>query len=259
MKISLLFLLSAFALLLPACGLQLKEVEVQTVSIQNQGGPCAGDTTACMEVKVNYPELETQGDTTLEAINRSLQDAVKRAFLFEDVDPRDYSLEEVTRLSIADYESLLEEDSTYTMNWGQEVNGSVVYENGRVFCVQLTEYSFFGGAHPNNFTRLLNFDLLTGKPVDLTLLIEDVEAFEILAEKAFRETRELSAEDNLNEAGFFWEGDFELPREMGLTEKGLLLLYNNYEAAPYVMGPTELVLPYEEVRPLMAENPYFPK
>jgi hypothetical protein len=34
-----------------------------------------------------------------------------------------------------------------------------------------------------------------------------------------------------------------------ISEKGIGFFYNEYDIAPYVMGPTEVLVPYEAIKP----------
>ena len=46
----------------------------------------------------------------------------------------------------------------------------------------------------------------------------------------------------------FERDEFYLPENIGLTENGLVLLYNQYEVASYADGAIELILPMNEVK-----------
>ena len=47
------------------------------------------------------------------------------------------------------------------------------------------------------------------------------------------------------------EGTFQLPKNIGYSEDGIILLYNTYEIAPYSTGIIEFVIPFEEVNSLL--------
>jgi hypothetical protein len=53
----------------------------------------------------------------------------------------------------------------------------------------------------------------------------------------------------INSTGYMFERDtFYLPQNIGFTQDGVKLLYNEYEVASYADGPVELLLPYKEVK-----------
>ena len=76
-----------------------------------------------------------------------------------------------------------------------------------------------------------------------------------IAEQEFRKVREMKPEQSLEDAGFWFENNkFSLNDNFALTEEGLTFYFNSYEVAPYVMGPTEIVLNYEDFKHLIKEN-----
>ncbi len=44
---------------------------------------------------------------------------------------------------------------------------------------------------------------------------------------------------------------FELPENILFTDSGLTLYYNTYDIAPYVDGPQELKISYEDIKELL--------
>ncbi len=52
----------------------------------------------------------------------------------------------------------------------------------------------------------------------------------------------------LEEAGYFFDnGVYSLPSQFAVTEDGLLMFYNAYEAAAYVVGQISFTIPYESL------------
>jgi len=83
------------------------------------------------------------------------------------------------------------------------------------------------------------------------MIIDDFSGFQELAEQSFRAEKGIDAEQNLNEAGYFWDQQFSLPQNAGIVENGILLYYNTYEVAPYVSGPTTLIFEWDSIRHLV--------
>jgi hypothetical protein len=83
-------------------------------------------------------------------------------------------------------------------------------------------------------------------------LADSLHAFIKLSKQAFFEKHSLNAEKSLSEQGFWFENDEFKPNEnFMLTAEGLTLFFNAYEVAPYVVGSTRLVLPWNQLRPLL--------
>ena len=83
-------------------------------------------------------------------------------------------------------------------------------------------------------------------------IISDKQQLTGLAEKKFREMKNMGETDSLKDAGFWFDGNkFALSENFGVTETGLLFFYNPYEIAPWAMGSTELEIPFEEIQTLL--------
>ena len=85
-----------------------------------------------------------------------------------------------------------------------------------------------------------------GKTLSFRDLVIDQRAFLTIAEKEFRKNQEITDEQNLEEAGYFFEkGIYNLPTQFAITKDGLLLFYNNYEAAAYAVGQIVYTIPFD--------------
>ena len=118
-------------------------------------------------------------------------------------------------------------------------------------------YHFTGVAHGMTGVYFANFNSQNGKRLMLSdLLIAGYEhELNKVAEKIFRKVRELKSEDNLEEAGFWFEGNkFSLNDNFGIKTDGLVFFFNSYEIAPYAMGPTEILIPYKGIKNLVKQE-----
>ncbi|MBK7635753.1 MAG: DUF3298 domain-containing protein [Saprospiraceae bacterium] len=130
--------------------------------------------------------------------------------------------------------------------WNIDISVDSVFQNPKVLCLSVNGYTFLGGAHPNTFTTFHNFDKATGKTLTLNDIISDMEAFRKIAETEFRKNQELTENQDLEEAGYFFDnGVYSLPSQFAVTDKGLMMFYNAYEAAAYVVGQISFTIPYD--------------
>ena len=150
------------------------------------------------------------------------------------------------------------------MDWYQELTVDDIQTHNGVFTMGTSVYAFTGGAHPNGYVRYLNFDVRTGELLTWPSLVkpDKVQALTDYAEAVFRKSNDLQPGAELTAAGHYFtqtdadgypfgavaEGEFRLSNEFRLTEKHLILYYNSYEIAPYVMPPVELNLPLDDCR-----------
>jgi hypothetical protein len=135
-----------------------------------------------------------------------------------------------------------------------DLKGAVLFNRSGLLTVSLSTYAFLGGAHGNSLTDFFVFDMTTGRrlrPKDIFL-----PGFETrlnrLVDSRFRRMKGLSKSDRLDgEGGNLFENVIRYNENIALTEKGVTFLYNQYEIAAYVYGPTEIRLTWKEIRSLM--------
>lgn len=211
--------------------------------------PCDESKNYCVKMSAVYPVLDSGLTPSVATIiNDSILNYVKGslAFLEPGADFRQFSLDALADSLFQSYK-IHSQEAEYLTVWELEVSGEVLYLSKHFTSVSIENFGFTGGAHPYSNTILINFDLKTGKVLNILDLIKDKKGLEAVAEKAFRKSRELDETADLNEAGFFWEEGFQLPTNIGVVQEGLYCYYNSYEIAAYAWGPTDFVLTWEEL------------
>ncbi|WP_350289734.1 DUF3298 and DUF4163 domain-containing protein [uncultured Croceitalea sp.] len=207
----------------------------------------------CPEINISIPRA--LGETRIaEKINTTINEELIYTLKFEDsinVDSVKGAMESFTQ----SYQGFKKEFDEETISWEAKANGEVSFESSFLLSITLNTYTFTGGAHGYAATTFLNFD--KGKNLELEpyQLFKDLEGFIALAEIKFREAQEIPKTSNINATGFMFSGDrFHLPENLGFTEKGIQLIYNQYEIASYADGPIELLLPFEEVNQFLKKE-----
>ncbi|MER3375616.1 MAG: DUF3298 and DUF4163 domain-containing protein [Allomuricauda sp.] len=206
-----------------------------------QGESCQN----CPEITINIPHaLDDTGVAT--AINRSLREEVIALLSFsenEDVGDIDQAI-----ASFTDSYKELKTKFPDEIGWEAKINGEIIYEDANLVTIVVNSYTFTGGAHGYGSTSYLNFDKRKGTELENWELFDDPEGFEKFAETKFRIQEDIPQDSNINATGFMFEGDmFHLPYNVGYTQDGVQLIYNQYEVASYADGPIVLTLPYAEV------------
>ena len=209
---------------------------------------------SCPAVRVSIPEIP--GNSKLgTAINRALQEEIVELLDYdEEGDAGD--IPGAIKAFQEGFRKMQEEFPEELTGWEASVEAHKSYEDSQVITIKMDTYIFTGGAHGYPATRYLNFDKKSGEELDAVELLKNPEAFARFAESGFREQYGISPDAPINSTGFMFEDNqFELPRNMGLTSKGMVLHYNPYEAASYADGALVLEFPYEAVRPFLAWEP----
>jgi hypothetical protein len=130
-------------------------------------------------------------------------------------------------------------------DWTFIARDSIVRSDS-IICIYQSAYSFTGGAHGNTVVAMPAFRASTGERLSWRDLVRDTSAFYAAAEQAFRRKVNMSATDSFAKAGFWFENErFTLPGVIGITPTGYMLVYNQYEIAPYSYGVIEVPLPFD--------------
>ena len=141
-----------------------------------------------------------------------------------------------------------EGDEPWMMNWSYSMDGSFTTgcasRNLRTYSVM--DDSYTGGAHGTTINTFLVFDLTTGRRITEADLFRD--GFEEdIAEPLYDKILEGLDEDA-------WGAIYEVPTPNGnfsVSEQGLTWHYNQYEIAPYVVGPLSAEFTWDELAPYL--------
>jgi len=157
--------------------------------------------------------------------------------------------EDVVEAFLADRTEFLEDfPDAATGDWFLEREVRRLDAPAGIVSLEFHERLYTGGAHGMEGIRLASFDEATGAILGLSDLVPPgwMDAFRAAADRALREDRGLTAEQDLREAGFFLEDDALPPTDnVARVDAGVRLHFDAYEIAPYSMGPTDLVVPIE--------------
>ena len=144
-------------------------------------------------------------------------------------------------------------------NWYQQTYSLVTFvEEGHGGTVNASAdyYVDMGGAHPNQWSRWMNFDFATGKYLskeELFLPSAKAAIESLLLDKLIRLQAEQHPEQNvstledLQKLGLLQMTNIYIPDNFLLTKEAVLFLFNRYDIAPYAVGEIVIEVPYEEI------------
>ena len=244
MKKNLVSLLTI--LLLLGCKNEAK-LTFETTALENE--PCSN----CPKIKITIPKAI--GETRIaEKINTVINEELIYTLKFEDsIDVN--SVKGAMQSFTKSYQKLQKEFDDETIGWEAQANGEISYESPYLLSIILNTYTFTGGAHGYSATTFLNFDKTKSVELEYYQLFKDLEGFIAFAEVKFREAQEIPKESTINATGFMFSDDvYRLPENIGFTEKGIYLVYNQYEVASYADGPIELIIPFNEINQFLKDE-----
>lgn len=213
--------------------------------VKKGGGPCTSDSD-CMNVKAVWPVIEHGSEAVRKLLNDSIILYVHRQLSY-DPDEAGDDLNVIMDKLIADYKREYDETQGFGMGWTMETNGKIDFHD-ELANLELANYSFMGGAHPNYYIQYVNFNTTNGKVITYDDFIKDRAAFEQLIQKKFLAQISDMTEEQMSIEDFFWGEGFQLAKNFKLGKESLELLYNPYEAAAYALGSISINLPYDELQ-----------
>ncbi len=211
------------------------------------------DCKDCPNISINYPLVLE--DTQLgKAINSGVEEEIIALLTFSDT-LEVTSVQEAISSFTDGYKELKTVYPKEAIDWEARIEALVSFENNKIISIQMDSYLFTGGAHGYASTQFLNFDKEKGIEIDTEAFFKDLLEFRNYAETKFRTQEKIPKEAPINSTGFMFEQDtFYLPENIGLTPKGILLLYNQYEVASYADGQIELLIPFTEAKNFLAKK-----
>ncbi len=124
-----------------------------------------------------------------------------------------------------------------------------IYSNTQIISLIQKNYTFTGGAHGNTLINISNYVISTGEKLNIDKAIVDTTYFMDKVVKYMCREYGWSKNALKEETGLFVElANLPLPQEIGLTAKGVLVVYQTYDIAPYYYGPMMITIPYKELR-----------
>ncbi|OWY19416.1 DUF3298/DUF4163 domain-containing protein [Sphingobacteriales bacterium UPWRP_1] len=221
--------------------------ELQMVNINKQEGNCQTEEP-CAHIEIIYPvlaKLPGGNGQALNSINNTIAKALAESMPTEEPTPPQQAAEQF----ITDFK---EQDASYKMSWEHEVMTNIYHNSNNLLSLGFSTYTFTGGAHPNHAEAFYNFNLLTGKEIELTDIFSSgyEKRLTSLAEQKLRKLYAIGAKTPLTEAGFF-EEKFALNDNFSVSKTAIAFLFNPYEIAPYAMGEQLISIPWTEVKDML--------
>lgn len=140
--------------------------------------------------------------------------------------------------------------------YSRSLKNELVYqkENLLVYAVMVEDYQ--GGAHGSWQVTYFNIDLddqVTISEQDLFGADYQPKLKEVIIQQLMADNG-VSTPEGLIEQGFFPTEELQLNNNFWINDKGIHYLFNQYEIAPYAMGPIEVTLPYDSIKHLLTED-----
>lgn len=238
LKIFCLILAGLFSAL--ACQRQAT-FQIENIKFEKSLG-CKADHRDCVELDLSYPLLKNGPKPGREKLNAEI-----RNFVFQQMDD---TIAKDAEAWAANFLTDYQRDGKGSPPWSENRQVKVVANTPQVFSLSFGADGYSGGAHGNSRIDYRSYDPKTGRRYGLGDWLKKgyEKPLQELGEKAFRKARGLPSDDSLDDFGFTFEDGFKLNDNYAATSKGLVFYFNPYEIASYADGPTELTIPYSELK-----------
>jgi len=220
--------------------------ENKTFRVESQGG-CTADTLQCAFYEVTYPVFAGLDTAVTAILKRSIDASVSMG----NPEAEGKTMEQIGAGFIQDYEDFRKEMPEVPGGWNYKAEVTVETLVDSLLSLSVREEYYTGGAHGGYGVYYINLNPRTGKEFTLDNLFKHgyEGALAKAGEKAFRQARHLADTASLNGNYFEFPDDkFQLNRNYGFKKEGVVFYYNSYEIAAYAAGPTEVLIPYEEIK-----------
>lgn len=232
------------------------------ISIDTTDAACVQKYKFCPSIKISYPIFKSP-DTVL---NKYLNDEVMKALLHYDMDTINYtSIMDIIQRFFKENNGLKNEGDydDASSEWTKEKSIHVSDKLGQYLTMEVYQDSYEGGAHPNSYTEYKVYDLISKKQAKASDIfnLSDTALLRI-GEHYFREQNKIT-NSNLAEEGYFIFSDapnfedspdygkFRFNENFAITKDGIRFLYNAYEIAPYAVGTSNILLPFDIIQPYL--------
>ncbi len=208
----------------------------------------------CTEVSINIP-IAINKTVAADSINKRLFKAVEAVISFEKNPIQSVNYDDLTASFVNAYTELKTKFPDEIVGWEGDVKAKVIFQSDKLLNIEINFYTFTGGAHGYQGLVSLLFDAKTGKKMTNNDFFKNEKEFLVFAENKFRAKFKIPAKVNINATGFMFENEvFRLPENIFFTKTGMLLYYNQYEAASYSDGSKDLIFTFDEVKPFLKDG-----
>jgi hypothetical protein len=207
-----------------------------------------------LSISFNIPFFENPTTITETDFNNHVQAYIEREL--EDVikwvtspidDPGgfmiiDFSITTSSKWSVGDNPAII-----YYSADPMHAKEAILTSNHDILSILFSNMGYFGGAHPGTSHESLNYDLTDGRKLELgDLFLPGSPYLDIIADysiRSLRDQEELLFDDYEKNAA----SEIENYRVWSITRRGLLVIFEEYQVAPYASGPQYVLIPYDEI------------
>lgn len=126
--------------------------------------------------------------------------------------------------------------------------------NNKILSVIFRNIDYFGGAHPSSNYKSINFNMTTGRVIELKDLFNaDSSYLQVISDYCinFLSARKESLFDDYEENLYPLLKNFKI---WGITQNGIVIVFSEYHIGPGAAGPQYVIIPFKELEEIIDPN-----
>jgi len=153
-------------------------------------------------------------------------------------------------------EGPIDESNMMMLSYSSDLSLRVIGNKKKVLSIELSSYTFAGGAHGFPGTGYINIDISKGENLTWQNFIapKDTTEFRAIAEKMFQAKYYVNGSYEQSGIEVGAGKAFNLSSAYGFTDEGLIFTYAAYEIGPYSIGMPSFVVPYTKIKHLILKD-----
>ncbi|KAA6322181.1 hypothetical protein EZS27_028251, partial [termite gut metagenome] len=139
-------------------------------------------------------------------------------------------------------------------SYSKDISSEVQFYEENLLVYRINTYEYTGGAHGMTLTYFLNIDLTHTQPLYLDDLFKDDGYRDTLSSLLWNQLmidNKADSREELEDMGYGSTGNLTPGENFYLDREGITFYFNVYDFTPYVMGATEIKLPYGKVKDII--------
>lgn len=190
-----------------------------------------------------YPEISGVDAATAAKFNQAVKKIV--------ADSNDEYRKSLADFTAADIKSL-----PGGAGLSNEVSYDVALANNDLVSLTFYDYSYTGGAHGNTSSTTINYDLKNNRELKLADVFEpNANYLKAISDYAIADLKprvgEMSDDEWLSKGAAAEAENFQ---SWNLTNKGLMITFDQYQVAAYAAGPQTVVIPYAKLQTILRKD-----
>lgn len=231
-----------------SCGTKKVEINSSEIRFDKKWGDC-GDGNPCIEMQITYDSLYSN-DVDVTPVNSFIRSKILE-FPFAAKSLSD--LNAAIDSAVYEYESFAKDFPETKMPWTFIKKFKVANYIYPVISLDYEDYDYMGGAHGSFAKVAVNYKFEKGEPVLLSDPFDAAEKRAIIEQIKIRLRKKFKLRKNqpFADAGLWQEfgQEYKFNNNFFIEQKGIRVIFNQYEIAPYAMGVIDAFIPYKDLPP----------